>query len=86
MEELKRYLSINPLICTFPLDTPIEQDLPTETAEALQALQTYSGQTNISAIVDGLMPDLTVEYVQDIQKVITDLQAEIAALKNNTTP
>lgn len=81
---VKQYVADNDVYVMF-IAIPTWEPFPADIQLQLNALSTYSGQTNITISTAGLAPDLAVDYVQDIQMVIVDLRSEIEKLKNGTT-
>lgn len=75
---LKNWISANNPIIYYPLATPQESDLPTETLEAIRSLVTYKSQTNISNNVNA---EMLVDYV--INTVI-DFNGDTFAVSEGT--
>ncbi|EHF00059.1 hypothetical protein [Enterocloster citroniae] len=76
----KAHLASHPLKIVTYLDTPVETDLPAATQSALNALTTFTGTTHITITAGGAEPDVAVEYVQDTQTALENIQ------KNAVTP
>ena len=70
----KTHLAAHPLRIVTYLDTPIETDLPAATQSALNALTTFTGTTHITITAGGPEPDVDVDYVQDTQAALENIQ------------
>ena len=70
--EFKTWLATNNLRFIYPLATPTEQDIPAETLEALQALKTFNGVTNIFCNAP-----VSAQYEQSVQIVINRILQQI---------
>lgn len=82
---VKQYVADNDVYVMFVLDTPAWTPLPSDTQSTLNALTTYTGTTHVTITAGGPEPDVGLEYVQDTQAVIADLQAQINAIRNGGT-
>ena len=70
VDAFKAYLSTHPISAIFERATPTWEPLPAATQQALNELTTYAGTTHLTITAGGLIPDVTLEYVQDTQKAI----------------
>jgi hypothetical protein len=78
----KAHLAAHPLKVVTYLDTPVETDLGADTIAALAELTTYKGRTTTTVTAEGPEPDVTVEYVQDINVVMLKLKKLIEGIQN----
>ena len=77
--EFKTWLATNNLRFIYPLATATEQDIPTETLEALQALKTFNGVTNIFCNAP-----VSAQYEQSVQIVINKILEQLTSLQTQT--
>lgn len=78
----KAHLAAHPLKVVTYLDTPVETDLEADTIAALAELTTHKGRTTVTVTAEGPEPDVTVEYVQDINVVMLKLKKLIEGIQN----
>ena len=77
--EFKTWLATNNLRFIYPLATPTEQDIPAETLEALQALKTFNGVTNIFCNAP-----VSAQYEQSVQIVMNKILEQLNKLQTQT--
>ena len=77
--EFKTWLATNNLRFIYPLATPTEQDIPAETLEALQALKTFNGVTNIFCNAP-----VSAQYEQSVQIVMNKILEQLNSLQTQT--
>lgn len=77
--EFKTWLATNNLRFVYPLATATEQDIPAETLEALQALKTFNGVTNIFCNAP-----VSAQYEQSVQIVINKILEQLNKLQTQT--
>lgn len=76
---LKTWLQSNNLKVIYQLATPTEQDIPAETLEALQALKTFNGVTNIFCNAP-----VSAQYEQSVQIVMNKILEQLNKLQTQT--
>jgi hypothetical protein len=80
------YFVDNPVTVLYELASPTWEPLPDDIQQQLNELITYSGSTStVYVIGTDIVPDMSVEYVKDTNKVIDDLQGQIDKLTNMIT-
>lgn len=80
IDEIKQWLDeINGLNIVYQLATLTEQDIPAETLEALQALKTFNGVTNIFCNAP-----VSAQYEQSVQIVINKILEQLNSLQTQT--
>lgn len=77
--EFRTWLATNNLQFIYPLATPTEQDIPAETLEALQALKTFNGVTNIFCNAP-----VSAQYEQSVQIVMNKILEQLNKLQTQT--
>lgn len=77
--EFRTWLATNNLQFIYPLATPTEQDIPAETLEALQALKTFNGVTNIFCNAP-----VSAQYEQSVQIIINRILEQLNSLQTQT--
>lgn len=77
--EFRTWLATNNLRFIYPLATPTEQDIPAETLEALQALKTFNGVTNIFCNAP-----VSAQYEQSVQIVMNKILEQLNKLQTQT--
>lgn len=77
--EFRTWLAKNNLRFVYPLATPTEQDIPSETLEALQALKTFNGVTNIFCNAP-----VSAQYEQSVQIVMNKILEQLNKLQTQT--
>lgn len=77
--EFRAWLATNNLQFVYPLATATEQDIPAETLEALQALKTFNGVTNIFCNAP-----VSAQYEQSVQIVINKILEQLNSLQTQT--
>lgn len=75
----KAFLQSNNVFVVYQLATPTEQDIPAETLEALQALKTFNGATNIFCNAP-----VSAQYEQSVQIVISKILEQLNSLQTQT--
>lgn len=75
----KAFLQSNNVFAVYPLATPTEQDIPAETLEALQALKTFNGVTNIFCNAP-----VSAQYEQSVQIVMNKILEQLNSLQTQT--
>lgn len=76
---LRTWLQSNNVLVVYQLATPTEQDIPTETLEALQALKTFNGVTNIFCNAP-----VSAQYEQSVQIVMNKILEQLNNLQTQT--
>lgn len=80
IDEIKQWLDeISGLNIVYQLATPTEQDIPAETLEALQALKTFNGVTNIFCNAP-----VSAQYEQSVQIVMNKILEQLNKLQTQT--
>ena len=80
IDEIKQWLDeISGLNIVYQLATPTEQDIPAETLEALQALKTFNGVTNIFCNAP-----VSAQYEQSVQIVMNKILEQLNSLQTQT--
>lgn len=80
VDEIKQWLDeISGLNIVYQLATPTEQDIPSETLEALQALKTFNGVTNIFCNAP-----VSAQYEQSVQIVMNKILEQLNSLQTQT--
>lgn len=77
--EFRTWLATNNLHFVYPLATATEQDIPVETLEALQALKTFNGVTNIFCNAP-----VSAQYEQSVQILINRILEQLNSLQTQT--
>ena len=77
--EFRTWLATNNLQFIYPLATATEQDIPAETLEALQALKTFNGVTNIFCNAP-----VSAQYEQSVQIVMNKILEQLNKLQTQT--
>lgn len=75
------YLAKNPMTIVYELATPTWEPFPESTQAALNALTAHPGTTYLTVTSTDVSATMRLEYVQDINKVITQLYTTINELK-----
>lgn len=75
----RSWLQSNNVFVVYQLATPTEQDIPAETLEALQALKTFNGVTNIFCNAP-----VSAQYEQSVQIVMNKILEQINKLQTQT--
>lgn len=75
----KTWLQSNNIFVVYQLATPTEQDIPAETLEALQALKTFNGVTNVFCNAP-----VSAQYEQSVQIVINKILEQLNNLQSQT--
>ena len=75
----KAFVQSNNISVFYQLATPTEQDIPAETLEALQALKTFNGVTNIFCNAP-----VSAQYEQSVQIVMNKILEQINKLQTQT--
>ena len=78
-DDIKTWLQSNNIKVVYPLATPTEQDIPAETLEALQALKTFNGVTNIFCNAP-----VSAQYEQSVQIVMNKILEQLNKLQTQT--
>lgn len=78
IEEFKEFMA--DAVTIYPLGSPTWEPFPDDIQKQLNSLATYKGTTHVSISVGGNAPDVNVEYVQDTNKVVSDLKDAILGL------
>lgn len=79
VEDWKTWLQSNNVSVFYQLATPTEQDIPAETLEALQALKTFNGVTNIFCNAP-----VSAQYEQSVQIVVNKILEQLNSLQTQT--
>lgn len=79
LEEFIAWLKENPITVGYATTTPTEQDIPAETLEALQALKTFNGVTNIFCNAP-----VSAQYEQSVQIVMNKILEQLNKLQTQT--
>lgn len=75
----KTWLQSNNIFAVYQLATATEQDIPAETLEALQALKTFNGVTNIFCNAP-----VSAQYEQSVQIVMNKILEQLNKLQTQT--
>ena len=75
----KAFVQSNNISVFYQLATPTEQDIPAETLEALQALKTFNGVTNIFCNAP-----VSAQYEQSVQIVMNKILEQLNKLQTQT--
>lgn len=78
LAEVKSIIASNPITVVIPSATPTWEPLPDALQQQLNNLQTYQGEYATVYIVSDVVPDIEVEYVQDSNKAVQNMQLDMA--------
>ena len=79
ISDFKEWLKTHNIVIVYQLATPTEQDIPAETLEALQALKTFNGVTNIFCNAP-----VSAQYEQSVQIVMNKILEQLNKLQTQT--
>lgn len=84
IERFRSWLAENPIEMVYPLAESTWEPFPAETQATLNALTTHPGTTYLTVTSTDVNAPMRLEYVQDINKVISQLYTTINDLKAAT--